>query len=163
ESSAGLRPISKGLRPLSLPSFALTESTRTQLRSAGEEVAASTSSISTAREELQSIREDASGPRPVDRASPDEEEGRSLPRREKRTSVFRNRAQPGSLYAALSAASSEARPRRHARSRSEERTFADHVQTDVSRARPQSMLQPNALAFRHDGTGGGRAGGEEEG
>ncbi|RWA13011.1 hypothetical protein EKO27_g2120 [Xylaria grammica] len=140
-SSAGLQLKSKGLRPLSLPSFALSERARDQLRSAG----ASLTSPDTAA--LQSIREDAPGEKPPNRAS-----------QEKRTSLFGDRAKPGSLYAALSAASTEARPRRHARSRSEERVFSGGVPADASRVRPRSMMQPSALAFRHDR---GRVGGED--
>ncbi|KAI0416107.1 hypothetical protein F5X98DRAFT_200720 [Xylaria grammica] len=140
-SSAGPQLKSKGLRPLSLPSIALSERARDQLRSAG----ASLTSPDTAP--LQSIREDAPGEKPPNRAS-----------REKRTSLFGDRARPGSLYAALSAASTEARPRRHTRSRSEERVFSGDVRADVSRVRPRSMMQPSALAFRHDRD---RVGGED--
>ncbi|KAI0910573.1 hypothetical protein F4823DRAFT_362485 [Ustulina deusta] len=122
---------SKGLRPLSLPALALSSGT---LRGAD--------GTSMMREEpgaavaLVPIREDGAV-------------------RAKRTSMFgRSRGAPGSLYARLSAASAsaEARPRRHGRSRSEERTWLgggdDDVRVDASRGRPQSMLQPSV---RRDG------------
>ncbi|KAI0530384.1 hypothetical protein GGR58DRAFT_235794 [Xylaria digitata] len=153
DSSAGVRSKSRGLRPLSLPSFAVSESARTQLRNAGEAAASNTSPTSTQREEstvLRPIREDSAD----GKSASWNEEGRSLPRREKRTSMFRNRTKPGSLYAALSAASTETRSRRPARSRSEELTVSDDAQTDVSRTlRPQSMLQRPAPGFRHDRAG----------
>ncbi|KAK5630049.1 hypothetical protein RRF57_005764 [Xylaria bambusicola] len=141
---------SKGLRPLSLPSIALSENARSQLRHAGEEDKGTT--IASAGAEganphtnpLISIREadgEKSGNKMEWKVEEREEEDSSP--QAKRTSMFRNRAAPGSFYAALSAASTEARPRRHGRSKSEERIGGgDNVRGEMSRLRPQSMLQP---------------------
>ncbi|KAF2963913.1 hypothetical protein GQX73_g9672 [Xylaria multiplex] len=157
DSSAGVQSKPQGLRPLSLPAFAISERARAQLRNAGE-AATTNTSPTTQREEstaLRPIREDSSDGKS---ASQNEGDRRSLPRREKRASMFKNRARPGSLYAALSAASTETRPRRPARSRSEERTASDDAptdtRTDASRTpRPQSMLVQPAPRFRHERTG----------
>ncbi|KAI1428180.1 hypothetical protein F5Y12DRAFT_790760 [Xylaria sp. FL1777] len=162
ESMKSFRP--RGLRPLSLPSFALSEKkARGQLRRAEQGVAAGAEE--TVAMPLVSIRESGAdrsegktergGEEEDDDEGEGEEEGggggqKSLPLRTKRTSMFGNRAVPGGLYAALSAASSEARPRRPVRSRSEERTWADDgsLGMGVTQTRPKSMLQPSV---RRDG------------
>ncbi|KAI0523742.1 hypothetical protein F5B22DRAFT_642842 [Xylaria bambusicola] len=148
--SIGTLAKSKGLRPLSLPSIALSESARSQLRRAGEEdkgTVIGTEEINT--HPLISVREadgDTPGFKTEDQAK--EKRGEKEPHkpsspRTKRTSMFGNRAAPGSFYAALSAASTEVRPRRHGRSKSEGRTGGgDNVRRETSRLRPQSMLQP---------------------
>jgi hypothetical protein len=71
--------------------------------------------------------------------------------------MFKNRVAPGSLYAALRAASAERRPRQHGRSRSEERI---QTQTQLGsvlltpaqtrRTRPQSMLPPSKPGVLYD-------------
>ncbi|KAI3322188.1 hypothetical protein HD806DRAFT_501249 [Xylariaceae sp. AK1471] len=177
QSSDNPRPQHKGLRPLSLPAYALSESARSKLRSAvdeeaeGEGDAAGGSreeTIAKALRSLSSIQEDdasnsakegsasaEAGKDAVGTGSKAQTEGQQR----KRTSMFKNRVAPGSLYAALS----EARPRQqrqHARSRSEERTrlAKNGQEQDVSRGagsrpRPQSVLQPPTPSFHHDVSG----------
>jgi hypothetical protein len=157
------RPENKGLRPLSLPAFALSESAKSKFRSAidegGEGETTGTTNekiIVKALRSLSSIREDDFPDAIKDGAFAEagKDAASSQPQRpdlgSKRTSMFRNRVAPGSLYAALS----EARPRQDARSKSEERTrLANHGRDgDVSRGRPrpQSMLQPPTPSLHED-------------
>ncbi|KAI8628088.1 hypothetical protein F5Y19DRAFT_465410 [Xylariaceae sp. FL1651] len=162
---------SSGLRPLSLPTYSLSDSVRNKLRNVDEGEVQNTSvhasreeSIAKALRSLSSIQEDdstkegaAGGEGIENEAARGQTQGRASSQRPsvggKRASMFRNRVAPGSLYATLRAASAEARPGRHIRSRSDEQTQLANIRLDVtrrSRTRPQSMLQPPPPSVSED-------------
>ncbi|KAI1124698.1 hypothetical protein F5Y10DRAFT_280010 [Nemania abortiva] len=114
---------------LNLPSYTVSESARSKLRDAGSRVSE----------------------RGVGGSDTTSGEGSSAAQQPaRRTSILKNRVAPGSLYATISAVSTEAKPRR---SQSEERDQGDGTAVNISRARPQSMIQTKLPVFRYNGLG----------
>ena len=155
----------KGLRPLSLPTIALSESARNQLRRAGEDnkkcaVAAGGDEGSHDKTQI-AIREDGDGETPGSQSGEEKtkekkgEGGEGVQTRAKRTSMYKSGAAPGSFYAVLSAASTETRPKRWSDGGGGE----GNVRMDASRLRPKSMLQPSV---RHEGDKDKQTGVDEE-
>ncbi|KAI2635266.1 hypothetical protein GGS21DRAFT_73263 [Xylaria nigripes] len=115
----------KGLRPLSLPVFVLSKSRPCAVDAEGETG-------------LATIREDGAG------------EGSR--RRDKRVSVFGDRASPGGLYSALRAVSTEGK-RRHVRSGSEDLSKLRHEEAGGSGIPMASSLQQRGHSLGRGGVG----------
>ncbi|KAI1134089.1 hypothetical protein F5Y05DRAFT_417631 [Hypoxylon sp. FL0543] len=140
---------SKGLRPFSLPHAQLSEAARQNLRESepskdGSEDDDNSSTHERLREEALRSLETGWGDTPaiatVAPGSDNEHTEQRLSAEEKRTSIFREKAAPGSLYLAVASAAAEVRSRRHRSSRSEERAPMEEIgePLDQHRPRPQS-------------------------
>ncbi|KAI1390373.1 uncharacterized protein F4822DRAFT_234335 [Hypoxylon trugodes] len=130
---------SRGLRPFSLPLSHVSETIKKDLREVdasddkdksvrGESEDGEGSreqSIEKALRALESGRDDAAAATntTLPQQSQSGGEGRSPPLERKRTSIFRERNRPGSLYLALSNTAAEGRNRRYRDSQSEERVL----------------------------------------
>ncbi|KAI0102178.1 hypothetical protein GGR51DRAFT_297979 [Nemania sp. FL0031] len=128
------REQNSGLRPLSLPSYAASEVMRSH-----PPIADTTTTKMGDADDPDTAKEGRKAPKDEEPQTGGES---SSPAQKlaRRTSIFNNRAAPGSFYATISAASTEARPKRHERSRSEDRGQGDEDRVNVSHRRPQSML-----------------------
>ncbi|CAJ2500844.1 Uu.00g036970.m01.CDS01 [Anthostomella pinea] len=134
----------KGLRPLSLPSYSLSESIKEKLSRADdgdaatreETLARTLRSLSSIQEGAAGTEEDSNPPRDISVAAASSRNDR------KRQSMFKGKNAPGSFYAALRAAAESKRPPR--RRRSEERTPVEESGElgGAARPRPWSMLPP---------------------
>ncbi|OTA98721.1 hypothetical protein M426DRAFT_325751 [Hypoxylon sp. CI-4A] len=157
---------SKGLRPFSLPLSFLSEGAKQNLRDIGEikekDEEGEEDSEADSREQSieKTLRSLEAGPVDVAAAAttttttppagsptptppPQLQSRHSMPPEKKRTSIFRERNAPGSLYMALANAASEGRSRRGWVSRSEERrasvTEEEGESSGRQRLRPQSV------------------------
>ncbi|KAI1370920.1 hypothetical protein F4677DRAFT_436993 [Hypoxylon crocopeplum] len=137
---------SKGLRPLSLPLSHLAETLQHNLRGVDENEADDgddnrEKSLQETLRSLESGQPDDAGPA-VDALQTESEQARySQGAEKKRTSIFRGRNAPGSLYLAVVNAAAEGRNRRQRRSQSEERAAAGEGRAaDQGRQRPQSLM-----------------------
>ncbi|KAI0842763.1 hypothetical protein F5Y06DRAFT_72964 [Hypoxylon sp. FL0890] len=142
---------SKGLRPLSLPHTHQSESVRHNLQEIEQNKDRSDDDDSSStherlREEaLRSLEAGWENTPAVATAAlwPDNEyTGQRSGTEGKRTSIFREKTAPGSLYLAVANAGAEGRNRRHRRSRSEERApiVEGGEPTHQQRPRPQSLM-----------------------
>lgn len=157
---------SKGLRPFSLPLAQLSEAAKQNLREIDEDKdkndddnnnddgggggggntqeqqrAEALRSLEGAREGTPAVATTAQLPEDEHAEQKSGTEG-------KRTSIFRERTAPGSLYLAVASAGAEGRSRRHRRSRSEEQALMADADADADedkgtspkRPRPQSSM-----------------------
>ncbi|KAI1412512.1 hypothetical protein F5Y13DRAFT_199762 [Hypoxylon sp. FL1857] len=144
---------SKGLRPFSLPLAQLSDDVRQNLKEIGQDRDRSDDDDGGKTHEqlrdeaLRSLEtgwEDAPVATTSARWSDNERTEQRLSTEGKRTSIFRERTTPGSLYLAVANVGAEGKTRRHRRSRSEERaSMADKDEEATSsqqRPRPRSFM-----------------------
>ncbi|OTA97841.1 hypothetical protein M434DRAFT_7471 [Hypoxylon sp. CO27-5] len=143
---------SKGLRPFSLPLAQLSEAVKQNLREIDENKDkndgddAGGSTRERRREEalrsLEAGQEDAPAVATATQSPEDEHTEKKSETEPKRTSIFREKTTPGSLYLAVASAGAEGRNRRHRRSRSEEQALTADGDEAASQKppRPQSFM-----------------------
>ncbi|KAI1103882.1 hypothetical protein F4804DRAFT_308784 [Jackrogersella minutella] len=148
----------RGLRPFSLTQSGLSENVKKNLEEIGEEEdkgrleeeeeeEEKSGSREKALRSLEGGREDeeaATAADPAEQSLDKEQARRSLASEGKRTSIFRQKTTPGSLYLAVANVGAEVKSRRHGRSRSEEQASTSQEDqassSQLQHQRPQSLV-----------------------